>query len=267
MNILVAGSARVDAGKTTFAVGFLERTGAVGFKPRAGNDYWFDHDDYRLAVDQGRLFGADARKLAAASPGTRDPEAINPIHRLWRPSPRGGSGLLGREDREFVLDRVGDRYVVNDTQSIPMLAREQLGLDGAVRVDSLSEFNDAMASLHVPAQRSLLEEVAAADRALVESYADVARPTRDLEPDAVAVVEPGRVRLFDGRRYVKACEVAAGGPTRGQLEERVPNVTDLVDPVTEVALAPLTSEQRADPGAVADRYESAYDGLLSVAGW
>ncbi|MFB6186494.1 MAG: ATPase, partial [Halobacteriaceae archaeon] len=40
MNILVVGGDRVDAGKTTFAIGLIEYLDATGFKPRAGNDYW-----------------------------------------------------------------------------------------------------------------------------------------------------------------------------------------------------------------------------------
>jgi predicted P-loop ATPase/GTPase len=39
MNLLVAGDRDLDAGKTTFSVGLIERTGAVGYEPRAGNDY------------------------------------------------------------------------------------------------------------------------------------------------------------------------------------------------------------------------------------
>lgn len=46
MTLLVAGSERVDAGKTTFALGLIASLDGVGFKPRAGNDYWFHHDDY-----------------------------------------------------------------------------------------------------------------------------------------------------------------------------------------------------------------------------
>jgi len=51
MRLLVAGADRVDAGKTTFATGLVAETGAVGFKPRAGNDYWFHHEDVRAALD------------------------------------------------------------------------------------------------------------------------------------------------------------------------------------------------------------------------
>jgi len=265
MRLLVTGGDGVDAGKTVFSTGLVERTGAVGFKPRAGNDYWFDHDDYRHATDRGRLYGKDARKLAAASPGDREPEEINPVHRLWRPSPGGGPGILGADDREFLLDRVGDRYVVNDTVALPESARERLPLGDAIRVASLEAFNETMRSLHLPAQRDLLDDVAAADRAVVESYADVARPVTDLAPDAVAVVDPGRARVFDGRRFLRACEVATGSPGGGRLEERVPAVTDLVDARVTVSLPALTDAERTDPAAVAGAYEGAYDAVIAAA--
>ena len=230
MRLLVAGGARVDAGKTTFSTGLVERTGAVGYKPRAGNDYWFDHDDYLAATADGRLYGKDARKLAAASAADVTPEDINAVHRLWRPSPGGGSGLLGKDDREFLVDRVGESFVVNGTVDVPEAVREALPLADAPRVSTVAEFNEVMTDRHLAEQRALREEIESADRAVVESYADVARPFREIDPDAVAVVEPGRVRVYDGERYAKACAVASGGPDAGQLEERVDDVTGLVEP-------------------------------------
>jgi len=265
MRLLVAGADRVDAGKTTFSVGLVERTGAVGFKPRAGNDYWFHHDDYRHAVEQGRLFGNDARRLADASPGSLAPEAVNAVHRLWRPTPRGGAGLLGRDDREFLVDRVGDTYVVNATVEVPERVRNGLPVADAVAVDSLAAFNDVMERSHLPAQRELAETVETTDRAVVESYGDVARPHQSVDPDAVAVVEPMRVRIYDGRRYEKACSVATGSPGEGRLEERVEKVIELIEPVTTVALPPLGSDERADPGTVADAYDEAYDAMVATA--
>src|SRR6056297_2933265 len=130
MRLLVAGGDRVDAGKTTFTTGLLALLGAVGFKPRAGNDYWFDHDDYRRAVEEGRLYGKDAKRLAAASSdacGTDfAPEELNPVHRLWRPSPGPNTGLVGQSHREFVLDRVGESFVVNAHADVPESARRRL---------------------------------------------------------------------------------------------------------------------------------------------
>ncbi|PSQ20870.1 ATPase [Halobacteriales archaeon QS_9_67_15] len=265
MRLLVTGGTRVDAGKTTFSTGLVGRTDAVGFKPRAGNDYWFDHDDCRTATADGRLYGKDARKLAAASAASVEPEAINAVHRLWRPSPGSGTGLLGETDREFLVDRVGGEFVVNGTIELPPSVTEALPLADAPRVSSVGAFNDLMADRHLPAQRDLLADVEATERAVVESYADVARPFREIDPDAVAVVDPGRVRVFDGDRYAKGCAVASGGPEAGQLEERVGDVTGLVDPATEARLPPLSADQRSDPAAVAAAYEYAYDAVLATA--
>jgi len=264
MNLLVAGGDRVDAGKTTFTVGLLARTGARGFKPRAGNNFWFDHDDVQTATAEGRLYGKDAERLAAASPGDVRPEAINPIHRLWHPSPGGGTGLLGKEDQQFVVDRVGDDYVANGTVDLPELVTDRLPMEAAPRVTSLPDFNDLMAEMHVDALADVAEQVAEADLAVVESYGDVARPLAGFEPDAVAVVEPGRARFYDGRRYAKACEIATGSPQDGRLEERVDNVVDLIDRTGAVRLPPLDSDTQSDPAAVADAYDHAYDELLAA---
>lgn len=268
MTLLVVGSDRVDAGKTTFSTGLVARTTAVGFKPRAGNDYWYHHDDYRKAIADGGLYGKDARRLAKASPGSLTPADINPVHRLWRPA--DGSGLLGQEGREFLLDRAGEQYVCNGRADIPDSARERLPLSEAVAVESVSELNQVMERAHVPALAALGRSIEATDRAVVESYSDVARPIRGIEPDAVAVVDPGRARIFDGSRFVKACSVASGseGSFHGRLEERVSSVIDLADPVETVSLPALTTEQRHDPETVATEYGDAYDALLAVAeGW
>ncbi|WP_136686574.1 ATPase [Halorhabdus amylolytica] len=265
MNLLVAGADRVDAGKTTFSVGLLEHTGSVGFKPRAGNDYWFDHDDYRRAIEEGLLYGKDAKRLAAASPGDRRPESLNPIHRLWRPSPGGGPGLLGKTDREFLLDRVGGEYLVNGTVELPGTLREGLALGDATVVESTAELDAAMERLHVPALGSIAEEIDATDRAVVESYGDIARPLTGFEPDVVAIVEPRRARIYPGDRYAKACTVAAGSAAEGRLEERVPPVVELLEPTASVELPALSADVRRDPGAVADAYEPAYDALLATA--
>lgn len=252
MTLLVAGAEAVDAGKTTFASGLVAHTGAVGFKPRAGNDCWFHHDDVRRAIERGSLFGGDAKTLAEASPGTLEPEDVNPVHRLWRPSPRPDQGLFGQEGREFLVDRAGERFVVNGTVDLPGALLESLPLDDALAVSSTEELNAATGRYHLRALDALAETVSRADRAVVESYGDIARPLQDVEPDAVAVVEPLALRIYDGSRFVRACEVATRSPYEGQLEERVGSVEDLVDPEATADLPPLDGETRADPSAVAD---------------
>ncbi|KTG08374.1 ATPase [Haloprofundus marisrubri] len=277
MRLLVAGGDRVDAGKTTFSVGLLaslRRDGyaPLGFKPRAGNDYWFDHDDVRAAVGSGRLYGKDARKLAAASAGDVDPETINPVHRLWRPTP-GMTGLLGESGRTFLVDRVtgeeGPEFVVNaDAEAdglLPASVAESLPLADARRVESVSEFNEVMRERYLPAAERLAQRVTATETTVVESYADIAVPLSGVSFDAVAVVEPGRARVYDGERYAKARDVASGGPREGQLEEYVDSVVEMIEPLSTVHLQALGGEARADPEAVADAYVGAYDALIDAA--
>jgi predicted P-loop ATPase/GTPase len=265
MNLLVAGGTTVDAGKTTFSTGLLATVGGVGFKPRAGNDYWYDHGDFLAATRDGRLYGTDARRLAAAGDGDHEPEAINPVHRLWRPAPGGGTGLLGRADREFLVDRVGDAFVVNGCADLPEEVAERLPLSGATVVEDLREANAVREKRHLPAIRALTEPIRASELAVVESYGDVSLPIRTVEFDAVAVVDPGRARVYDGARFAKAHQVAVGGPREGYLEEPVEDVVELLDLVETVRLPALAKERRHDPGAVADAYAPAYGAVRSVA--
>jgi len=287
MRILVAGGDRVDAGKTTFTTGLLDRLDAVGFKPRAGNDYWFDHDDYRRAVESGRLYGKDAKRLADASSAAPvvelafgdestsgdnfAPEDLNPVHRLWRPLPGPDTGLVGAAHRQFVLDRVGQSFVVNARAEVPGSAREHLPLDDAPTVSSVEELNEVTRRLHLPMLDGFADRIrrveteTEAGAAVVESYGDVAVPIRDLSFDAVAVVEPGRMRAYDGDRFLRACDVAGGSPRDGQLEVRTGDVTDLTDPRATATLPPLPDDDRRDPAAVARAYADAYDELLAVA--
>ncbi|WP_408958479.1 ATPase [Natrinema sp. 74] len=274
MNLLVVGADRVDAGKTTFSAGLLERTGAVGYKPRAGNDFWFDHDDCQKALADGRLYGKDAARLSTADGRGRPPERLNPVHRLWRPAPGGGSGLLGRTDREFVVDRIGrgadePLFVRNATADVPDAVAEALPLAEAIPVETIAEFNDLAEREYVPAFERLADEIEATDIAVIESYSDIALPLSSLDPAsiaAVAAVEPGRTRIYSGERYCRACEIASSSPKDGAIEKRVPDVLDYLDPLERVRLPALGGDERDDPARIARAYANAYDALLDAAG-
>jgi len=261
MRLLVVGADRVDAGKTTFAAGLIRFLDATGFKPRAGNDYWFDHDDYREAVGSGRLYGKDAKRLVEAAATDALPEAINPIHRLWRPAPDGDT-FLGPANRTFVLDRAGDEFVVNEHAAVPTSARDALPLEDAITVGTLDELNEVTRDRYLPLLDDLSDRIRRTEPAVVESYGDVARPLRDLAVDRVAVVEPARTRIYDGDRFDNACAVTSGSPGEGSLEERVGEVIDLIDPLEAVELPPLTAPERNDPDAIAERYAPAYQAMV-----
>ena len=273
MKLLIAGDARVDAGKTTFAAGLLAALdGAVGFKPRAGNDYWYDHDDATAALSDGRLYGKDVATLAAAGDTDRPEEQLNPVHRLWRPTP-DRTGMLGETGRTFLVDRVttpdGPSFVVNGVAEreglLPEDIAASLPLDDAPRVESVDRFNDVMAERYLPAFERVTDRIAATTPGVVESYADIALPVDGIDFDAVAVVAPTRLRLYDGSRYLKADEVASGSSREGQLEERVNRVIEMIEPVSTHTLQPLSSDERVDPTRVADAYADVYEALLDVA--
>ena len=273
MKLLVAGDARVDAGKTTFAAGLLAALdGAVGFKPRAGNDYWYDHDDAAAALSEGRLYGKDVATLAAAADTDQPEERLNPVHRLWRPTP-DRTGMLGEAGRTFLVDRVttldGSSFVVNavaeDAGLLPDQVADALPLESATRVESVAGFNDVMAERYLPAFDRVADRIADTTPAVVESYADIALPVAKIEFDAVAVVGPTRARIYTGQRYLTACEVASGSASEGRLEERVDRVVDMIKPVSTHMLEPLGEDERGDPDCVADAYEAVYESLLDAA--
>ena len=107
MRILVVGTRQVDAGKTTFTRGLMVAMGMPAFKPRAANDRWYSYDTYHRAIDDGRLYGRDAMRVAAGREGDVAPEDVNPIHRLWRPVNDPDGGIHGRPNRRFLVDRGG----------------------------------------------------------------------------------------------------------------------------------------------------------------
>ncbi len=264
--ILVAGSRNVDAGKTTFSVGLLNELDGIGIKPRAGNDYWYDYDRVSGAASAGTLVGKDAKRLARASIGDLQPTAMNPLHRLWRPLETGTGAIFGRERSEFMVDRVADDYVVNAGVDMPQELRRGFDLDGALRVESLPEMNEVMQERHRPALDRVRPLLETDQPVVIESYSDVARPLQDVAVDAVAVVGPGHLAVYDGDRYCRAAEVASGNADMGRLEERVGDVVDLIRPVATADLPPLRSDRRTDPAAVAESYADAYVAVLEATG-
>jgi len=125
-----------------------------------------------------------------------------------------------------------------------------------------------MAADYLPAFDRLAARVAAASvPVVVESYADIAGPLpRDgpVKPDAVAVVDPGRARIYAGDRYAKARAVASGSPREGTMEEHTGTVTEMIEPLATVDLPALSGDERGDPERVTERYGPAYEMLIDA---
>jgi len=131
--ILVAGGARVDAGKTTFSTGLVadlaaragDAVGGVNPAPATttgttttttGSQAIRGGSTERRETPRGREHAIAGERWGSGAVLRRSPESINPVHRLWRPTP-DRTGMLGDTDRTFLCDRVttegGSRFVVN----------------------------------------------------------------------------------------------------------------------------------------------------------
>ena len=144
---------------------------------------------------------------------------------------------------------------------------DRLSLADAPRVRSVEAFNELMAEQYLPAFDRVTSRITATDPAVVESYSDIAMPLDGIAFDAVAVVGPTRVRIYDGERYMKACEIASGSAREGQLEERVDRVVEMIEPLSTHEIRPLDKGERADPERVATSYEPVYTALLDAAAY
>lgn len=268
MVYLIAGSTQVDAGKTTFATGLAYWLSAPAYKPRAGNNYWYDHDTVLESIQSGTLLGGDIVSLTNASPENISPTQRNPIHRLWIPTPGPGKGILGQTRQDMLIDRVTisdqDHYIVNGTIELPGILRESLPLESAIEVNYLEELNQIMAEYHRTALNDVLGDIRHQSNPVVESYADIARPLANLVPEVVAVIEPRRCQLYRGDRFANACDVAGSSPFEGQIETRIERVLNLIDPIFEHSLPVLTGTDRSNPKQIAAEYDVIYESLLSV---
>ena len=179
-NILIVGLKGQDAGKTTFALAllaYLREKGhnACAFKPRAGNNVWYDFDVVHDALSQGRLYGKDATRLKAASAFSvaDDPlleECINPIHRLWMEPPRinSMSQIPG-----FIIDRVtlrtkdGARNLVVENEALPAMYRCSDTLLAQLRAKASKIYHVRVLGPHLGVDEYLVHPRVAAVRHLV----------------------------------------------------------------------------------------------------
>lgn len=264
MRVLVAGGRQVDSGKTTFTRGLHAATGVAAYKPRAANDRWTHYEFYCRALEEGILYGKDARRLAADQDHTLTIETLNPIHRLWQPA-RDGDGLLDMPNQEFVLDRAGDSYIVNGTVELPEALTAALPLADAPRVTSLDELNRHVANRHAAALAGLCDHLARGDPAIVESYSDIASPLPETSIDLAAVVEPERVRLYAGDRYADACAAVPTRPREGVMEPVASRAIQELSPLASHPLPPLREATRSTPVEIARAYREPYETVVRLA--
>lgn len=259
---LIVGLREEKSGKTATAIALLDLlreagARACGFKPRAGNNIWYDYDVISAALREGRVYGLDAKLLKEFSAIKLQEEIINPVHRLWG-IPSCGEISTPPELPYFILDKVSivDRapktfILINDSLPSDAPGSEvldeltgtlQKGGNVIYRVKNLAELKRAMKlydyALTSAYRRILKEKI---EYVIIESYSNVALPWEKLENiDLTLAVEPGRVIAYDPEKYFKAVKLFP------KAEIGTERIFGLLKPLATIRVPPLRSSELID---------------------
>lgn len=247
MNFLCVGLKEIDSGKTSLALAlmsYLKEQGqdVCGFKPRAGNNLWYDWSIVKKSLDEGSLYGHDAKVLHEASSQEVPISVVNPAHRLWVPSYQEFTKGIPN----FLLDRIttekGTLVVKNEQMDVPISSTyfEQLLEKAEVYHISSREDLRKVTSLYNQADawaHSILTEQF--DTIVYESYADIGIPWQEISSiDYVFAITPFRIYTFNGDRYLRAYDVMSSFPE----EEKTIRITKNIDPITTVNVPPFAED-------------------------
>jgi len=257
--VLVVGLRELSAGKTSLAtalIRYLRETDleTCGFKPKAGNNLWYDYNVLQRSSRDGRVYGEDAKRLREASSCEFPEEVVNPVHRVWFET--GEWGILG-ELPGFVVDRValngeGQLIVVNK----PLLRRREYVAkyverithrsSEVVEVEEPDELRRLYKDMYEPSIERAYSHIRRASEVLVvESYSDIAVPWEGLEGiDLVLGVEPWRVVVYDAEKYMAAFRLYS--EFRHELELTTSQVCRALRPKAELLVEPATREEIAE---------------------
>lgn len=256
---LVVGLKESNAGKTTVARALLiclreKGVKACGFKPKAGNNIWYDYDVIYEALSHGRLYGKDSKLLKEASDGDLLEELVNPIHRLWAIPPHNLKRNVGLPF--FIVDRVTlwrqkPKEIVVVNNSLPFsygaerLVAKLYSLDRKIiHIRTSEELNKMVDMFYDKAIELAHDKIAATHDALVyESYADVALPWKGIvDLNLVLAVHPGYVQVYDPDKYLSALNLSSNL----WQEKGTQKVVSVLKPIKTVRIPPYRSEEIID---------------------
>lgn len=256
---LIVGLRSEKSGKTATATALLDLlreagARACGFKPRAGNNIWYDYDVISAALREGRIYGLDAKLLREFSAIKLQEEVINPVHRLWTIQSCEEISIPSKLpcfilDRISIVDRAPKTFIlINDSLPSNALGSEvlseltealQKGGNIIYKVKSVAELKRATKLYDYAlssAYRKILKEKI--EYVIIESYSNVALPWENLgNIDLTLAVEPGRVAAYDPERYFKAVKLFP------KAEIGTERVSGLLKPLATIRVPPLRSSE------------------------
>ncbi len=245
MNILCSGLKEFKSGKTTLTLSLIkylkeEGESVCGFKPKAGNNIWYHWNAVMTSLKKGTIYGIDVQKYYDACDRTIPITTLNPIHRLWVPESRDivweelPSFLLDRitlKEKQFIIINTHCKFPVNkdyfneilrNSEQIKISDREDLN-----QITNLYEESDEWAF-------SVLSNKF--DSIVFESYADIGLPWTGLsELDFVFVVEPFKIYIYEGKRYLNASKIVSSI----SIEQKTEELIELIKPITSIRIPPF----------------------------
>lgn len=247
MKKIVVNGLTESAGKTTTVLGLyslLQDFGDISlFKPLAGNNYWYDFSIVTEGVEEGRIFGKDAKILSKTS--NIQEEIINPFHRLWAPSTVVG-GLRTNED-VVVLDRIYDgekTYILTNSQiQVPENLSPLLkNADVVEKYSRTEDHNEKISSLYPEAFRNSYSKLEKCDLLIIESYSEIGLPYKVNNIDIVITVEPGKAHISNGRKFENAASMVQGVYMNyGFKETRTSKILKLIN-IETIEIPPVNLE-------------------------
>ncbi|TFG07489.1 MAG: hypothetical protein EU539_04755 [Promethearchaeota archaeon] len=246
MNILCAGINDVDAGKTTLSIALLrylkgKEHEACGFKPRSGNNLWYHWDIVKEGLKKGCPYSHDATLLKNESSENPSITLLNPVHRVWSPS---SEELQWEQVPHFLLDRITikDKNIIalNECLDLPIDSKyleETLRKNEVISISSRRDL-EALNNLYDQADDWAYSLLSRKFNFIVcESYCNIAVPWNGLTNlDHVFVIEPFRVRVYQGDRYLKSLQLISTLP----FEEETFRVIEPLEPIQEIHIPPFS---------------------------
>lgn len=253
--ILIVGFKEVNSGKTTVALAllrYLRENGvnACGFKPKAGNNVWYDFDIIYESLMQGRLYGKDAKLMRGESQTELPEEVISPIHRLWSMPPVDYETAFP-EIPYFIIDRITfcrnhyEHYIIIN-KTLPFEHGVECFINRlcqraarVIYITGLKDLNE-ISNLYEEAIESAYKTISQRyDFIVYESYSDNALPWNGIEGkvDLVLAIEPGRIYLYDPSKYFLTLRLLKGF----RKEVATNNIRGLIKPMKTVKIPPYRS--------------------------
>jgi len=256
MMVLIVGLLPFDSGKTSLAVSLiseaLERGMDVGVvKPVTAFSGWYQYSSVLRSVEMGKLVGEDVYRLHVHARSGDPIELESPVVFMhmppdperveWKSSYYTAMSL----NEQIVALRIGSNhhYVpANLNRLTGAMRRVARRLIETLKPTPLDDVGDVLLKLGEFANDSVEEIAKRHEMTVVESYNNASAPTwSSLNADAVVLVAPSKVAIYEGERYRKAVELLLKPPWLVSSEE----VVSLLSPLRTMEIEPTTRREGA----------------------